>query len=831
MSIPTHPTDSREAAIRKRIDRAVMGARLVLFWELLWPRILPLLVVVGLFLLVSWFGLWPELADWARAALLAAFGIGALAALWPFRDLRVPTPSEGFARLEQWSGQANRPATGILDHLATPNASPETRAIWEAHRNRLIGDFDRLTIGTPSPGVARRDPYALRFLLLLLLVVALASTGGNFDRITAAFKAVPATAAEVVAVRIDAWASPPDYTGRPAIFLTGEGAGDAVEHEVPAGTDVFVRISGGDADRLEIRTGATAVEPSAAAEADGPREFSVTLQSDQRIAVTGRDGDRAAWSFVVIPDTPPTVAITRPPQDSGVAGLEIAYAYQDDYGVTSARGEISMTDPSLAAAPLFGPPDYQLAIPRNNARNVEASTVHNLERHPWAGLTGTLALIVEDAIGQTGRSASWEFQMPARTFSDPLALAVIAERQLLALDKNRAGATAASLDVLAAEAARNGASPGTYLALRSAYYRLTLADSDDLLRDVVDHLWEVAIGIEGDRLADATAALQAATEALREAMAAGAGEEELAQLTEAVRDAMQEYMDALANSPQQPDRAAQMPDLDQREVTAQDLEDLLARIEESAEAGDMVTAEELVAQLQRMMQNLQSREAGPTSREPDAAEEQLGNLGRLMQDQQELMDRTFGLQQQLNQPLGNANTAEELERQREELLERRAEQEQLAQELQAEQERLAIRTQDIIYELLNQNLDPAGMNEAEEAMAEAADRLGEQRPGLAVDRQAEAIADMQAVADSLAEQIAERQQGNQQPEQELGGGARDPIGRPTELDGQQGDVVDVPDEIDRQLAREILDLIRRRLNESGRPPIEIDYLERLIDID
>ena len=38
----------------------------------------------------------------------------------------------------------------------------------------------------------------------------------------------------------------------------------------------------------------------------------------------------------------------------------------------------------------------------------------------------------------------------------------------------------------------------------------------------------------------------------------------------------------------------------------------------------------------------------------------------------------------------------------------------------------------------------------------------------------------------------------------------------------------VPDEIDIQRAREILDELRKRLGEPTRPMLELDYLERLI---
>ncbi len=62
-----------------------------------------------------------------------------------------------------------------------------------------------------------------------------------------------------------------------------------------------------------------------------------------------------------------------------------------------------------------------------------------------------------------------------------------------------------------------------------------------------------------------------------------------------------------------------------------------------------------------------------------------------------------------------------------------------------------------------------------------------------------------------------------------GHGSRDPLGRPERTRGPDlGTSVRVPDEIDIQRAREILDELRRRLSEPRRPLLELDYLERLI---
>lgn len=58
---------------------------------------------------------------------------------------------------------------------------------------------------------------------------------------------------------------------------------------------------------------------------------------------------------------------------------------------------------------------------------------------------------------------------------------------------------------------------------------------------------------------------------------------------------------------------------------------------------------------------------------------------------------------------------------------------------------------------------------------------------------------------------------------------RDPMGRPQRSQGPDlGTSVKVPQEIDMQRAREILDELRRRIGEPARPLPEIDYLERLL---
>ncbi|WP_370192677.1 DUF4175 family protein, partial [Aurantimonas coralicida] len=59
---------------------------------------------------------------------------------------------------------------------------------------------------------------------------------------------------------------------------------------------------------------------------------------------------------------------------------------------------------------------------------------------------------------------------------------------------------------------------------------------------------------------------------------------------------------------------------------------------------------------------------------------------------------------------------------------------------------------------------------------------------------------------------------------------RDPLGRQRQTQGPEfGQDVGVPDEIDTERAREILDAIRNRLGDALSPQMERDYLERLLE--
>ncbi|HMN84865.1 MAG TPA: DUF4175 family protein, partial [Bauldia sp.] len=415
-----------------------------------------------------------------------------------------------------------------------------------------------------------------------------------------------------------------------------------------------------------------------------------------------------------------------------------------------------------------------------------------------------------------------ETVLPARPFYEPLAKAVVEQRTKLALDANAADGVANALDVLtlAPEATFDDASD--YLALRTAYYRLVNARDDDALRDVVDYLWTVALGIEDGDLSLAARELRNAQEALREALERGASDEEIEKLTADLREAMQKFLQALAEEARKnPQMSAIPPDADMRTLRSQDLEKMLDQIENLAKNGARDAAKQLLSELQNMLENLEAGRPMPGGQDQAGQQmmESLNALADMIRRQQELMDQTHRAERGLNPdgsqtPMSPEDLAKALE------------------ELRNGQAGLEGALQDLMKQLEGMGMQPNGkLGQAGEAMGDAAEAPGQGRPGEAVGDQSNALDALREGAQGLSQQLANRGPGrggfrpggDQMPNE-------DPLGRPQRTTGPDlGTTVKVPDEIDIQRAREILEAIRERLGDPTRPLVERDYLERLLD--
>ena len=166
---PPGATASRQVPPQERargdvLTRALGRARWTIFWERLWPALASIATVIGLFLALSWLGLWLWLPPIGRAIGLGAFFLLTAAAFAPLLMVRVPSKMDGLKRLDRNSGLPHRPATAIADEIAAPTEDSFSIALWRAHVERALRAAKTLKAGVPMPHLALRDPFAVRAL-------------------------------------------------------------------------------------------------------------------------------------------------------------------------------------------------------------------------------------------------------------------------------------------------------------------------------------------------------------------------------------------------------------------------------------------------------------------------------------------------------------------------------------------------------------------------------------------------------------------------------------------------------------------------------------------
>ena len=846
---PSEPARDPDAISRLQLGQALQRAKYAIAWERGWPHLARLLTLAGLFLVVSWAGLWLALPFIARAVGLGLFGLGALWVLVPLLRFRWPSREEGLSRLDRGTGIRHRPATALTDTLVTQD--PVALALWQAQRERTLASIKRIRAGLPSPRLAIHDPWALRALVAVMMVAAYVAAGDERSmRVAAAFDwngvLAPAN------IRVDAWVTPPVYTGKPPIILsaankeaTGPAAGPL---PVPAGSTLIVRSSGGTLD-VVAGGGVTEIAPAEQAP-KGTNERHFTIAGDGTAHVRAPSG-QPQWKFSATPDRPPTIALAKDPERQARGSLQMSYKIEDDYGVTEAQARF-VVRPGDAAKnpaeprPLFEAPQFALVLPNARTRNGVGQTVKDLSEDPYAGADVTLTLTAKDEAGNEGRSEPFNMRLPERLFTKPLARALIEQRRILALDANQNGQVYAALEALMIAPQLFMPEAGQYLGLYSVARQLEAARTDDAMREVVASLWSLAVTIEDGNITDVDKALRAAQEALKQALERGASDEEIKKLTENLRAALDNFIRQLAeqqrNNPQQ---LARPLDPNTKMLSQQDLKNMIDRMERLSRSGDKDAAKQLLEQLQQMLENLQMAQPGQSG--GDDMEQALNELGDMIRKQQQLRDKTYkqgqdsrrdrqrgkqGDQSMSDLQQDQQGLRDRLKRLQEELAKRGMGQGQRGEKGQrGEQGQQGQQGQGG-----DQGDGEDGLGDADSAMGDASGRLGEGNADGAVDSQGRALEALrkgaQSLADAMQQGDGEGQSdgpGNRAGRQQSGGNQNDPLGRPLHQREYGDDFsVKIPGEIDVQRVRRILEELRRRLADPQRPQIELDYLERLL---
>ena len=833
---------------RALLARALKRARGSLFWEKLWPALASIATALGLFLAFSWAGLWLVLPPLARAIGLFIFIVVAAAAAVPLLMLRLPSIYDGLRRLDRSSGESHRPATAVADEIAANQNDPIAQALWRAHVERALLSARKLRAGWPQPKLSLRDPMALRALVLLLVAVTFFAAGGErVKRVAAAFdwQGVMAPAN----FRIDAWVTPPVYTGKPPVMLPGLRPGETAQQgppvAVPVGSQLVVRATGDVRFDIAHKGGLEDAKPDPKEPLPkGASERRFTIKSDGSAVLHGV-GSELTWAFTAIPDRAPTIALIRDPERQARGALRLDYRMEDDYGVADAQATFTLKDgPASGEAPhpLFTAPEFRLTLPQARTRSGTAQTIQDLTQHPWAGAEVNITLVAHDEAGNEGRSESREMTLPERLFTKPVARALIEQRRILALDANEKPLVLTALDALTIAPEQFTPETSVYLGLRSIYFELEHAKSDDALRAVVARMWDMAVQMEDGNMSEAEQALRQAQDALRQALERGATDEELKKLMENLRAAMDKFLQALAQQMQKnPQQLSRPLDRNTRTLSERDLKSMLDRLEALARSGNKEAAQRLLEEMQSMLENLQMAQPGQMDQGEDDMMSALDDLGDMIRKQQQLRDKTYKQGQDMRrdrqrgqqgqQPLGDLQKDQQALRDRlnkllEQLRQRGLGNPQEGQDGQEGQQG-------------QQGKDGKGdqsgkLGDAGKAMGEAEGELGEGDAESAVDSQGRALEAMRKGAQGLAQQMQQQGMGpgpNGRPGrgQQRAQQDTDPLGRPLRGHEYGDDVtVKVPGEIDAQRARRILEELRKRYGESNRPQLELDYIERLL---
>lgn len=830
---------SPQAPSNRRFEQFVARAGQFLWWERAWPRIWVPLSVVFLFLTVSWLGLWLDLPPFWRVSGLALFVAAAFLSLWPLLRLRWPSRSNALDRLDRDSGLNDAPARALDDTLASGHDDPGTRVLWALHRKRAEEAVARMRIAPPRPDMPGRDLYALRAMGVLALVASAFVAGPEMgSRIGAAFDWRPAKAAPP-AFRIDGWIDPPRYTRTPPIML------DLAKDQhlrAPVRSTVVIRIAGDGGAEIAPTAGLTPLPPQGTRRA-GLREERFTLEKDAEVIV--RTGPRSVRLMVdSVPDKPPEIAFTAPPEVNARGTFTLLYKGKDDYGIVSVEGLVERPEGSRGRS-LVPPPHLDLAIPGHEENAPETRSPVDLTNHPWAGAKVTIRLKAKDEAGQEGTSEPITFTLPQRPFTNPLAKALVEQRRHLVMVPDDRKSVQTALDALLIAPETFTPQWGVYMGLRVGASRLRRARTGQDLLDVADWLWTVAVQLEDGGLSDAERELRAAQDRLREAMERGASSEEIKRLTDELRQAMEKFLREFAQrmqqNPQTGDPNQRGPE---RVISQNDLNRMLQQMEEAMRRGDMAEAQRLLEQLRNILENLQtaqpnSRMTDPLSREMNQAMRDLENMAR---EQQNLRDDTFRQGQSKRMQQGDRNRMRQ--RQRGPNGEEQGEAEngqdgqpnQDGQGLSQRQQALREALQELQRRMQGLGMqNEQGLSDADQAMREAENALGQGQDGPAVDAQGRALDALRRGMEGMAQQMQQMQQGegNDQP----GGGAggeqttqrdADPLGRPLRDRGMSDGSVVVPGPDAAARARQILDELRRKMGDPSRPQEELDYFDRLL---
>lgn len=851
------PGGEIDRLLRRLAGRRAL-ARLAILFERVWPALWPAFGVAGLFICAALLDLPHMLPPWAHIGLLAVVFVVIAALLYRgLRGIASPDDKAADRRLEVASGLSHRPLAVLTDRPSRGQAAPDAVAItiWQAHVTRAVRQVRRLRIGLPRPGLARRDPLALRAALLVALVACFGIAGADApSRLAQAMEPTLPREIPAPATELQAWITPPAYTRLAPIFLKQ----DSGPVSAPEGSHLTVNITGGTGTpslTLDGRSEAFRTLDKASFQTDQ------TLVQGGHMTVRRNNGELASWDLVVVADQPPVVAWSEPPgRAQGSQETRLPWRVSHDYGVVSLQAELRLRD-RPDAQPLV----VNVPLPGGAPKSAQGVSQQDLTANPWAGLPVVARLVGRDAPGLIGESRSAEFVLPERQFHNPVARALMAIRRGLSLHPDDRDTAVNGLDpLIMAPDAFNG-DFGAFVNLGAIYYLLEFDKSPAAVGHAQQRMWDLALHLEEGETEQTARALDEARQAAQDALDKAIHEPNDANLQaldkrlKELEQAIERHMLAMMDEARR--NNAEMPfDPDAQHLSNRDLEKMAEEAREAAREGRMQDAQQRLAELERMLDRLRNARTdhGRQGENPESAQrrrgkQQMGAVQDIIGRQGNVLDHTQSRADEANRPHDGQTDTKATDPAAARDADRRVQQ--------------ALRR--ALGELMQQFGDltgkvPPSLGEADTDMRQAMQQLGQGDDTGASMSQQKAIEALQKGGREMGQAMAQQfgPQGGADSGDDEGDSdgpmgfslhdgqgddsgtgwrpgpppgradaRRDPLGRRLGQGSsgadESGDVT-VPEERERQRTRAVEEELRRRDAERTRPQQELDYIDRLL---
>ncbi len=777
-------------------------ARLALWWEKAAPAITAALSLLALTTTLALLDVAVLLPGWMHGALLAVLTLAFALMAGHLRRLPRPSDSETARRLEQDSGISHRPLAALEDSMAA--GDPQ---LWEAHRQRMEKLAQGLTPGWPRPVMAKHDPFGLRFAALLLLVIAAAGGSTDWRDRFGRFLNPALNLPNLGPSTLDVWVTPPPYTGLAVMMLR---PGTSSSLSIPRDSMVNAVIIGGfGSATLMLGEDAT---PLLRDETKAQRG-NAKITSGSSVAIKQGWLTIASWPVMVVPDSPPVIALTGQPESDDRGRLQVKVEASDDYGLVKAWLEIQPQAP-LSAEQITIP----LTLPGNKPRHAAFPSRLDLAAHDWAGQAVRLIPHAEDGAAQISHGETMTTTLPERIFRHPVARALILWRKEFS-DAPRLGPDVAErIRQLLADPDVFGGDERVFLTLALA--RRLLSAEQVERTEIRDLMWNAATRLDDGGLPAAEHDLEQARRDLEQAITSHASPQRLAELLDHFEAAMERYLAALAETGQHtpPSSGPPLsgPPLSGPPSSGAMAEDKLSGVLDSlrdlAATGDHDTLRKRLAELSDALSQL--GRSHPASPGDEHAARTMSKLREISRMQQDLLDQSFrksppsSPEESEDDPPPRPSKPTAADR--------------------AEAKRAAT-AQSALKDALNQlskalGKAPPSLDDAARSMAGSAESLGKGDWPSAAEQQSDALRMLKDGARELADAM-EAAQGQGKGTSIV----RDPFGRTTQGSTHRDDgATKVPGQSEARRAREILDELRRRSGDPTRPQLELDYLRRLL---